>query len=206
MKAPLVFCALVLLLLSGCVVEVNDTAGKPAQEQSPQLKADTEKPLDTAPKRPWQPRKTPPPALPPEPEPTTEPTPEPVQPGEEPLPTPEPSPEPVAPPTDETPVQGKPLAKEITVTLAAYRYYPDKIMVAKGDLVRLKITSNSDGLGNGIGFKIEGQAVDVVLKKGQTKSVEFTPDRTGTYVIYCGPPCGPTRSGLKLGELVVAGD
>ena len=103
-------------------------------------------------------------------------------------------------------MQGKPVAKEITVTLAAYKYYPDKIMVAKGDLVRLKITSNSDGLGSGIGFKIEGQAVDVVLKKGQTKSVEFTPDRTGTYVIYCGPPCGPTRSGLKLGALVVAGD
>ena len=201
--------AVLLVFVSGCVVEVNDATKK---EPQPAPKEPTEKepkkPVDLAPKRPWQPRKTPPVGIPKEPEPTPTPT-EPPQPAPVNPPAPEPAPQETPEITATEPAagneNGKPLPREINVLLAAYRYTPDKIVVASGDFVRLKLTSNSDGLGNGIGYKVEGLPVDVIgVKKGETKTVEFTAGMDGTYVIFCGSACGP-RAQQKMGEIIVVG-
>ncbi len=191
-----------LVLMAGCVVEVNDSAT--TQKPAPTAAPTPEKivnPVDNTPKRAWQPRKAPPVELPKEPEPA------PLPPAPAPAPAPQPAPAP-APDANQTEagLNGKPVPKEFSIDLAMWKYLPEQITVAEGDLVQLHLKSNSDGIGNGIGYKADGLPVDVVLKKGQTQTVEFTASQAGTYPVTCMTwICGPGNAGKTFGKILVVG-
>ncbi|MBS3062680.1 MAG: cupredoxin domain-containing protein [Candidatus Diapherotrites archaeon] len=164
-------------------------------------------PVDPTPKRPWNPRKTPPPAAVPEPAPTN------VETGKPPAAEPPPEETPAPAPVEEEPSvepaaeEGKPKLrpKEITLYMAAWSYNPKEITVVQGDLVRLNLKSNSNGYGDGIGFKVEGLPVTALVKKGETKTVEFVAESAGTFVFTCGTPCGPGHIADMMGKIIVIG-
>jgi cytochrome c oxidase subunit II len=89
-------------------------------------------------------------------------------------------------------------AKEIRMTAKKYEYDPAVITVKEGEHVRLIITA----LDHDHGFKIEALHVDGLLKKGESTTIEFTADITGTFPFQCSHFCGLGHKGMK-GELIV---
>ena len=89
-------------------------------------------------------------------------------------------------------------AGEIKVTAKKYEFEPAQIRVKKGDHVKLLITA----VDHDHGFKLAAFHVDQKLKKGETTTVEFTPDQTGTFPFECSKFCGVGHKNLK-GDLVV---
>lgn len=88
--------------------------------------------------------------------------------------------------------------KEIRVTAKKYEYDPAVITVKQGDRVRLIVTA----LDHDHGFKIEAFHIDQLVKKGESTSIEFNADMTGTFPFQCSHFCGLGHKGMK-GELIV---
>jgi len=87
---------------------------------------------------------------------------------------------------------------EIKVTAKKYEFNPSVIKVKQGDHVRLAITA----LDHDHGFKLAAFNIDQQLPKGETTTVEFTADKTGTFPFQCSHYCGFGHKRMK-GELVV---
>ncbi len=87
---------------------------------------------------------------------------------------------------------------EFTITAKNYEFNPAVVTVKKGEKVRLLITATD----RDHGIKIEGYAIDQVLKKGRTETIEFTADKVGTFVFKCSVFCGMGHRKMK-GKLVV---
>jgi heme/copper-type cytochrome/quinol oxidase subunit 2 len=87
---------------------------------------------------------------------------------------------------------------DIKVTAKKYEFEPAQIRVKKGDHVKLLITAAD----HDHGFKLAAFHVDQKVKKGETATVEFTPDQTGTFPFECSKFCGMGHKNMK-GELVV---
>src|SRR6267378_1700406 len=87
---------------------------------------------------------------------------------------------------------------EIKVTAQQFEFSPHTITVQKGQPVRLIITAEDVEHG----FAIKEFNVDVKIAAKQTKTVEFTPDRTGRFRFYCSVYCGDGHKDM-IGELVV---
>jgi cytochrome c oxidase subunit II len=103
----------------------------------------------------------------------------------------------------------------IEVAAKKYEYSPFPLHVKRGTKVQLKITATD----HDHGFKIaafpdgaaQGGTPGLVfasaqdcwqLKKGETATIEFLAQTTGTYTFRCCHICGPGHRGMK-GELVV---
>ncbi len=89
-------------------------------------------------------------------------------------------------------------ANEIKVTAKKYEFNPNVIKVKNGDHVRLVITA----LDHDHGFKLAAFQIDQLVKKGETATVEFTPDKAGAFPFECSHFCGLGHKRMK-GELVV---
>ena len=89
-------------------------------------------------------------------------------------------------------------AKEITITAQKYEYDPAVITVKQGEHIKLVIMA----LDHDHGFKIDAFHIDRLLKKGESTTIEFTPDTTGTFPFQCSHFCGLGHKGMK-GELIV---
>lgn len=87
---------------------------------------------------------------------------------------------------------------EIKMTAKKYEFNPSVIRVKQGDHVKLVITA----LDHDHGFKLEAFQIDQQLKKGETATVEFTADKTGTFPFECSHFCGMGHKKMK-GELIV---
>ena len=87
---------------------------------------------------------------------------------------------------------------EIRVTAKKYEYDPAVITVKQGDRVRLIVTA----LDHDHGFNIEAFHIDQLVKKGESTSIEFNADMTGTFPFQCSHFCGLGHKGMK-GELNV---
>ena len=98
----------------------------------------------------------------------------------------------------QNPAPATPGAHEIQVTAKKYTFSPDPIRVKKGEHVRLIITATD----HDHGFKLEAFNVDQKLKKGVPTTVEFTPDKAGTFPFKCSHFCGMGHGGMK-GTLIV---
>ena len=72
-------------------------------------------------------------------------------------------------------------AHEIKMTAKKYQFDPNTITVKKGERVRLLITA----LDRDHGFKLEAFGIKQKLKKGDTETIEFTADKTGTFPFQC---------------------
>jgi cytochrome c oxidase subunit 2 len=87
---------------------------------------------------------------------------------------------------------------EIPVTAKKYEFTPSSIHVKKGEHVKLLITA----VDHDHGFKLPAFDVEQQLKEGETTTVEFTPDKAGTFRFACSHVCGFGHRGMKA-ELVV---
>lgn len=72
--------------------------------------------------------------------------------------------------------------KDITVTGSNFKFEPSTITVKKGQKVKITFT-NAGGMHD---FVIDEFNVKTkMIQTGQSDTVEFTPDKTGTFQYYC---------------------
>jgi cytochrome c oxidase subunit 2 len=93
---------------------------------------------------------------------------------------------------------GDPSPVEIKIIAKRFEFSPKKITVRKGELVRLVVTS--EDVDHGIA--IDEFNIDQKIPARSTRVIEFTPDREGTFRIYCSVLCGEGHPEME-GELVV---
>lgn len=91
-----------------------------------------------------------------------------------------------------------PNVHEIQVTAKKYEFSPNPIQVKKGEPVRLIITATD----HDHGFQLDAFHIKQKLKKGEPTTIEFTPDKAGTFPFKCSVFCGLGHGGMK-GKLVV---
>lgn len=94
--------------------------------------------------------------------------------------------------------QAAPNVHEIQVTAKKYEFSPNPIRVKKGEPVRLIITATD----HDHGIQLDAFHIKQKLKKGVPATIEFTPDKAGTFPFKCSVFCGLGHGGMK-GELVV---
>jgi cytochrome c oxidase subunit 2 len=87
---------------------------------------------------------------------------------------------------------------EIQVTAKKYEFEPNPIVVKKGEHVKLVVTATD----RDHGIEIEEFHVDQKLHKGQPTTIEFTPDKAGTFPFKCSVVCGFGHGKMK-GKVVV---
>ena len=87
----------------------------------------------------------------------------------------------------------------IDVIASRFQFEPATISVAQGDSVRLRLHSAD----RSHAFAIKAFRVKTLIPKGgETVTVEFVADQTGTFAFTCSEYCGTGHSGMK-GTLVV---
>jgi nitrosocyanin len=86
----------------------------------------------------------------------------------------------------------------VEVAARQFEFDPATIEVREGEQVRLDVTSQDVTHG----FAIEELGIDEALPPHETKTIEFTADKAGTYVFRCSVYCGKGHNDMK-GQLVV---
>ncbi|KKW42995.1 MAG: hypothetical protein UY92_C0001G0009 [Candidatus Magasanikbacteria bacterium GW2011_GWA2_56_11] len=103
---------------------------------------------------------------------------------------------------DETaPAAAEPSAPEVkafTMTAKQWAFEPATITVNKGDKVRLTVKS----LDVDHGLSLPAFGVKATLKAGETATVEFNADKTGSFPFVCDVSCGSGHSDMR-GTVVV---
>jgi cytochrome c oxidase subunit 2 len=88
----------------------------------------------------------------------------------------------------------QPAPQRIQVVAERFDFSPGEVTVKKGVPVTIVLTSKD--VPHGIKFKDLNVALNV--KKGETKEVTFTPDKTGTFVGQCSVFCGSGHGAMKF--------
>lgn len=88
--------------------------------------------------------------------------------------------------------------REFDIIARRFEFEPSTIMVNQGDTVKLNITS----IDTVHGLAISEFGVNVTLPVGQTKTIEFVADKTGSFTMYCSVYCGSDHLNMK-GTLMV---
>jgi cytochrome c oxidase subunit 2 len=88
-----------------------------------------------------------------------------------------------------------PKAREVTIDMKAYKYAfdPGDITVYKGQ----KITLNITAVDATHGFKLSDYGISEKLPRGETTTITFVADKTGTFTFKCSVFCGPGHFGMK---------
>lgn len=89
-------------------------------------------------------------------------------------------------------------SREIQVTAKKYEFNPNVITVKQGERVKLIITATD----RDHGFKCGAFGINQKLKKGAPTTIEFTPDKAGTFPFRCSDFCGAGHLKMK-GNIVV---
>jgi cytochrome c oxidase subunit 2 len=98
--------------------------------------------------------------------------------------------------SDDSVQTGEP--RVIEVVAKRYEFVPSSIDVAQGEPVRI-VVSSGDGFH---GFGIEAFDISKEIARGETVTIEFTPDVAGEFPILCTGYCGEGHEDMK-GVLVV---
>ncbi len=88
--------------------------------------------------------------------------------------------------------------QEIQVTAKKYEFSPNPIRVKKGQPVKLIVTATD----HDHGIEIEEFHIKEKLKKGEPATIEFTPEKAGTFPFKCSVFCGLGHGKMK-GTIVV---
>jgi YHS domain-containing protein len=88
--------------------------------------------------------------------------------------------------------------KEFKIISRKYAFAPAVIKVKKDDIV--KITLTSEDVAHSLAIKEYG--INVSIKKGETKKIEFLADKKGVFVFRCSVFCGMGHSKMT-GKLIV---
>jgi plastocyanin len=96
--------------------------------------------------------------------------------------------------------------QEITINAADFTFEPTTISVNAGDAVHFTVTNNGQRSHN-VEFELEEADVetklfDTNLQAGETRTVDYTFEQAGTWVMYC--PVGNHRSQGMEGTAEVA--
>jgi cytochrome c oxidase subunit 2 len=87
---------------------------------------------------------------------------------------------------------------EIKIEARRFEFTPKTITVRKGVPVKLVVTSTDVAHG----FAIKELDIKEEVAAGETKTIEFTPERTGSFRFYCSVYCGDGHEEME-GEFVV---
>lgn len=88
--------------------------------------------------------------------------------------------------------------QEINITAKQFEFVPSEITVSEGSTVRLSIES----VDVDHGFALTAFGVSENLQAGETTTVEFVADKTGTYSFFCNVFCGQGHGSMR-GTLIV---
>jgi cytochrome c oxidase subunit 2 len=88
--------------------------------------------------------------------------------------------------------------KEFNLETYQHGYSPERLVVKKGDIVKLHATSRD--VPHGIFIKEYG--INVPVKKGAVEEIEFIADKAGEFDILCSVYCGKGHHSMKA-KLVV---
>lgn len=88
--------------------------------------------------------------------------------------------------------------KEIKLEAYQFGFSPDPVVVKKGDIVKLIVTSRD--VTHGIYIKEYG--INVSVAKQEEKKIEFFADKVGKFDMVCSVYCGHGHSNMK-GKLIV---
>ena len=88
--------------------------------------------------------------------------------------------------------------KEIKSEAYQFGFSPDPVVVKKGDIGKLVITSRD--VTHGVYIKEYG--INVTVTKQEAKKIEFFADKAGKFDIVCSVYCGKGHSSMK-GKLIV---
>jgi heme/copper-type cytochrome/quinol oxidase subunit 2 len=92
-----------------------------------------------------------------------------------------------------------PATTEIEIQARKYEFTPAAVEVAAGSVVRFKVTA----LDREHGFEIEGVKDSCVkIKKGETATIEYRAEKSGTVEFRCCTFCGMGHRRMK-GSIVV---
>ncbi len=89
----------------------------------------------------------------------------------------------------------KAVAREITLESGFFFFKPNRLVLKKGQPVKLTIKNNGTHT-----FTVDELGINEMLRGSQV-TIEFTPNKTGTFNFYCSIP-GHRQSG-QFGTLVV---
>ena len=92
----------------------------------------------------------------------------------------------------------QPAVKEFMIEATLWQFSPSTITVNKGDVVKLTL-KNVEGVH---GIYVPDYNVSLKADAGETKSVEFTADKAGTFPFRCNIMCGEGHREMT-GTLVV---
>ncbi len=101
--------------------------------------------------------------------------------------------------------------RDIHVTAYYWRFDPSTIAVNENDAVRLTVTSISNMMPMmaymfpNHGIEIEDYELDYTLPVGETVTIEFVANKSGTFHFHCSIYCGMGHEDMH-GELIVNGD
>ena len=79
-----------------------------------------------------------------------------------------------------------------------FGFDPNPVIVNEGEQVKLVVTSTD--VTHGISIAEFG--VNVQLFPGRPSIIDFTADKTGTFIFYCSVPCGAGHRSMR-GRLIV---
>ncbi len=88
--------------------------------------------------------------------------------------------------------------KEFKIEAYQFGYEPETITVKKGDIVKLLATSRDVTHG----IYIKEYNINVSMKKGETKKIEFIADKAGEFEILCSVYCGRGHHSMKAALVV----
>jgi len=89
---------------------------------------------------------------------------------------------------------GQDAPQRIAITAKRFDFTPGEITVKKGVPVTIVLTSKD--VDHGVKFKDFN--VTLNAKKGETKEIMFTPDKTGTFIGQCSVFCGSGHGSMKM--------
>jgi nitrous-oxide reductase len=78
---------------------------------------------------------------------------------------------------------------EIWMTAVRSHYTPDRVQLKQGDEVTWHITNIDTSFDATHGFSMPGYNINLSLEPGETATMEFTADQSGTYPFYCSEFC-----------------
>lgn len=82
----------------------------------------------------------------------------------------------------------------VEITAKRYSFQPAEITVKKGETVDLALTSSDVPHG----VRVRELNLDLRAGKGKTADVNFTPEKTGTFVGHCSVFCGSGHGQMTL--------
>jgi len=88
--------------------------------------------------------------------------------------------------------------QEVSIIAKQFAFYPAQIVVRKGQPLRLYLTSTDVTHG----FALPAYKIDQPIKKGELATVDFVPDKAGTFPFHCSVFCGLGHLGM-MGRLIV---